>query len=194
MPCVRVVVLARQGVRAPSGVDLVAAPSAYEAAAEILVAPARALVIDLGMIWDRHLGLLTIARDLKIDILAFGAAPSGISAEELSGVRLVSLAELPATLEGLSVTAAPAKLTAAKTRKVVPPQAPPLDLTLQVFDPQSGKVIATIDLGGKPETAATDSQAGRPTAVSAGRRTAGQTIGLRRPAHAGGTLGLAGGG
>ena len=29
-----------------------------------------------------------------------------------------------------------------------------------VFEPESGKVIATIDLGGKPESAATDSQAG----------------------------------
>jgi hypothetical protein len=75
--------------------------SAYEAAAEILAAPAAALVIDLRMMAVRHLRLLQIARVGGAEVLAIGGIPSGLTAEDLSGVRLIARAELRAALEAV---------------------------------------------------------------------------------------------
>ncbi|MHC4294786.1 MAG: hypothetical protein ACYSTL_04310 [Planctomycetota bacterium] len=77
--------------------------TAYEAAAEILAATTAALVIDLRLLPERHLRLLEIARQRKTEILAVGSVPSGLTSENLSGVRLVSLADLPKAISDLPV-------------------------------------------------------------------------------------------
>jgi len=64
--------------------------SAYEAAAEVLRQPTLALVVELRVLGSRNLGLLKIARDMNVEVLAFGSIPKSLSGGQLSGVRLVS--------------------------------------------------------------------------------------------------------
>lgn len=112
-PRVRVVALSRQGsLRVVAGLELVTCISAYEAAAEILAAPASALVVDLGDLLPRHMGLLDLARRRGLEMFAFGSGQLPLSAEDLNGLRLVSLSELPMALECLlpSPPARPAEL------------------------------------------------------------------------------------
>ena len=104
----RAVVLWPQGAPRPNvagegadGLALVFVPSPYEAAAELIAEPALALVIDLRLMGRRHLRLLRIARERGAEMLAVGAVPAGLSAEDLSGIRLVARADLKAALEGL---------------------------------------------------------------------------------------------
>ena len=87
-----------------AGVECVRISTAYEATAELLAAPAAVLVIDLRTIHRRHLRLLRIARQLNVEMLAMGTLPSGLAADDLSGVRLLARADLPAVLETLGVT------------------------------------------------------------------------------------------
>ena len=99
----RVVVLARQAIDHVAGTEMVCVSGAYEAAAELLAARAAgaaplALVVDLGLLWPRHLGLLQVARKLRAEMLAFGTAAAGLDAEPLAGLRLVSRAALPEAL------------------------------------------------------------------------------------------------
>ena len=77
------------------------ASSGYEAAAEMLSAPARALIIDLRLLPGRHLQLLEIARDLAVEVFAVGSLPIGMTAEDLSGVRLIARKDLPAAVDAL---------------------------------------------------------------------------------------------
>ncbi len=105
----RVVVLTRDGFRLDAGLPEVAAAysggicvaTGYEAAAELFAAPVRALVIDLSLLTRRHLRLMELARDLSAEVLAVGSVPTGFGSEQLSGVRLVSRADLPKLLERL---------------------------------------------------------------------------------------------
>ena len=107
---VRVVVLSRGA--SPSGASLehlcadgarcVRVSSAYEAAAELLAAPTRAIVIELSLLHGRHTRLLEIARDLEVEMLGVGSLPAGTSADDLSGLRLLARAELPAALSALT--------------------------------------------------------------------------------------------
>jgi len=75
--------------------------SAYEAAAEILAEPPRALVVDLGLISQRHSRLLAMARQANVALLGIGSVQPGLSADDLSGVRLVARNELLEALAGL---------------------------------------------------------------------------------------------
>lgn len=97
------VILARQAIDHVAGAQTVCVSGAYEAAAELLAAQEAgagrlALVVDLGLLWPRHLGLLQIARKLDAEMLAFGTAVAGLDAEPLAGLRLVSRAALPEAL------------------------------------------------------------------------------------------------
>ena len=74
----------------------------YEAAAEILAGPTIALVIDLRLLTMQHLGLLEIARQRPLEMLGVGAVSPGLTAEDLSGVRLVSRRDLASVLAGLA--------------------------------------------------------------------------------------------
>jgi hypothetical protein len=69
--------------------------SGYEAAAEILAEPALALVIDLSCLTPPHRKLLRVAREAGVEVFGVGSLPAGMSAEDLSGVRLISTGDLP---------------------------------------------------------------------------------------------------
>jgi hypothetical protein len=91
-------------VAAPPGgpaMECVTVGSPYEAAAELIAAPAAAIVIDLRLMGPRHLRLLQIARQRGVEILAVGGMPGGLSVEDLSGVRLIARADLPRALRRL---------------------------------------------------------------------------------------------
>ncbi len=79
---------------------IVRVASGYEAAAELLAAPAAALVVDLRLLGGKHLGLLEIARSLAVEVLAVGALPIGMTADDLSGVRLIARCDLADALVG----------------------------------------------------------------------------------------------
>jgi hypothetical protein len=105
----RVVVLSPESLRPVlanlgANVECVSVANPYEAAAEIIASPAMAVVIDLRLMAPRHLRLLQIARAQGAELLAVGAIPAGLSAEDLSGVRLTARAELKAVLEAILKT------------------------------------------------------------------------------------------
>jgi hypothetical protein len=58
------------------------------------------LVLDLRMLGRRELPLLEIARRERVEILALGPVPLGISDSDLEGVELVSAEELVRRLRG----------------------------------------------------------------------------------------------
>ncbi len=91
--------------KAMSPAQVIAAPSAYEAAAEVLAAPTAALVVDLSLLEPRHTRLITIARRAGAEVLAVGSGGVGIDAEALSGARLVAKGQLVAELKRLMQSA-----------------------------------------------------------------------------------------
>jgi hypothetical protein len=75
------------------------ASNAYEAAAELLCAPAVALVMDLQNVNGHHVRLLDFARQMGVEMLATGSPPAGMTAEDFSGVRLIARRDLPAAVQ-----------------------------------------------------------------------------------------------
>ena len=134
-------------------VELVVARGAYEAAAEILSAPAAALVIDLRLLSPRHARLLEIARRLDLEMLAVGALPVSMSSEDLSGIRLVSRRDLPAALA-----------TAARPR----PQMAPIQAEAPRDQAPAARAMPAIEI-----------PAGRP----APRKPFGPDTSVQRPGH-----------
>jgi hypothetical protein len=142
-PAQRVVILSPDGAlraalgRPPGEAECIPVASPYEAAAELIAAPALAIVIDLRLMGPGHLRLLQIARERGVEMLAMGGIPSGLTAEDLSGVRLLARADLKAAMEKLlqdrqgRYEAAPppetkqaAPVPAARPPSVAPPAAP----------------------------------------------------------------------
>lgn len=76
--------------------------SGYEAAAELLAAPAAALVVEMRLLGARHVSLLEIARDLDVEVLGVGSLPIGMTAEDLSGVRLIARGDLARAVRALA--------------------------------------------------------------------------------------------
>lgn len=87
--------------------------SAYEAAAELLSGTVDALVLDLRMLTGRNTRVLQIARERGVEVLAIGMLPASVSTENLSGVRLAGMRDLPGILQQLG------------TYVPVKPEAPP---------------------------------------------------------------------
>ena len=85
----------------PGEAECVLVASPYEAAAELIAAGATAFVIDLRLMGPRHLRLLQIARERGVEMLAVGGIPAGLTAEDLSGIRLLARADLKAAMEKL---------------------------------------------------------------------------------------------
>ena len=116
----RVVVLARNSgetglmatVSREINLEWVPVNTAYEAAAELLASPAIALIVDLALLPARHTRLIKIARSIEVPVFGVGSLPPGLSADQLSGVRLASRDELGEMLLALlkedSTTAATA--------------------------------------------------------------------------------------
>ena len=98
----RVVVLSRDPgfakatrcVAAGTAARCIGVGSPYEAAAEVLNGQVLALVLDLRCLTPRHLGLLEVARQVRVEVLAIGSLALGESTADLSGVRLVSAVDL----------------------------------------------------------------------------------------------------
>ena len=70
--------------------DAVRAGSGYEAAAELLSAPASALLVDLGRLSASHVPLLALAGKLEVPIVAFGTVSASLPGSALAAIRLVS--------------------------------------------------------------------------------------------------------
>jgi hypothetical protein len=106
-PAVRAVVLSPGGAlrSAVAGggaaLECIFVATAYEAAAELIAAPALAIVIDLRLMGPRHLRLLQIARERRVEMLAVGSIPPGLTAEDLSGIRLLARADVKPALQRL---------------------------------------------------------------------------------------------
>jgi len=123
----RVVVLSRDpalasrltGLCAP-GIEIARVASGYEAGAEILADPAAAMVVDFRALGSAHGRLLDVARRMDVAMLGVGTLPVGMSTEGLSGIGLVSTADLPGALEKLAAAAAESAAPAE-----APPSAPP---------------------------------------------------------------------
>lgn len=77
------------------------APSAYEAAAEILANYVEVLVVDLSLLGRRHQKLLEIARDMETHVLAVGSTRE--QAPVLSGIRLAAWDEVSGMLRQLAM-------------------------------------------------------------------------------------------
>ena len=105
-------------------VELVRVDSPYEAAAEVLSAPAVALVVDLRLLTPRHLRLLAVARRMEVEMLAVGALQMGMTADDLSGVRLTSRSELRESVETLIRPTEPAPPVSDEVKAEPPPDAP----------------------------------------------------------------------
>jgi len=78
----------------PDAAEAVCCTSGYEAAAELLIAPASALLVDLGRITRSHVRLLDLAGRVGVPVVAFGA----ISAT-LSGATLAEVLSAPGVYE-----------------------------------------------------------------------------------------------
>lgn len=84
-----------------SGIRCLRLTSPYEAAAEVLAGEVGAIVLDLRVLTARNLRLLDLARQRRVEVLAVGSMSAGLSAENLSGVRLVAMRDLADVLRGL---------------------------------------------------------------------------------------------
>jgi hypothetical protein len=156
--------------------------TAYEAAAELIAAPALAIVIDLRMMGPRHLRLLRLARERRVEMLAVGSIPPGLTAEDLSGVRLLARAEVKAELqkllrdflqdrEGRYEPSAPPAASAVETnhgdlsrQSTATPAAKPESQRSELPSPQAIKQPATAPKPESPSSPSSDSLRGILTA------------------------------
>jgi len=101
--------------------------SAYEVAAELLSGTVDALVLDLRMLTGRNTRVLQIARERGVEVLAVGMLPASVSTENLSGVRLAGMRDLPGILQQLG------------TYLPVEPEQPPQPPTPEPTEPAEGE-------------------------------------------------------
>jgi hypothetical protein len=128
---VRVVILSRDHTLARAeleelcsrGMQCLRWSSAYEVAAELLSGTVDALVLDLRMLTGRNTRVLQIARERGVEVLAVGMLPASVSTENLSGVRLAGMRDLPEILQQLG------------TRAPVKPETPPQPPTPEPAEP-----------------------------------------------------------
>lgn len=81
--------------------DVVHASCPYMAAAEMLAQPAAALVVDLGLVPAHHVGLLDLAAEMGLPIVACGTVAAPVSRQTMSHIRLTSRQEAVRVLEAL---------------------------------------------------------------------------------------------
>jgi hypothetical protein len=120
--------------------------SGYEAAAELLIAPADALVIELACLQAPHLKLLEIARSKGVKLLGVGQFPANLTSDDLSGVRLISLADLPAAIAAIGPHDPPAETPTVEIHSIEEsvmqqPAFEPLGETYQPAEPITEEII-----------------------------------------------------
>jgi len=98
--------------------------SAYEAAAELLSGTVDALVLDLRMLTGRNTRVLQIARQRHVEVLAVGMLPASVSTENLSGVRLAGMRDLPEILQQIGTYVPAASPAAPQPPAPEPAEAP----------------------------------------------------------------------
>ncbi len=136
-------------------VQTVYVPTAYEAAAEILVAPTVALVADLRLVGRRHLRLLAIARQMGVEVFAVGVVPTGLTGEDISGVRMIALADLPEALRRLAAADWPAP---SEPQPAAPAEAPTTETILELIE----ELPSVTPVGEAPADRATEDAAAQP--------------------------------
>lgn len=100
----RIVALLPPGAAAPELPDwaqVVVTTSGYEAAAELLVAPTSALLVDLGRISPPHKSLLAMADKLAVPIVAFGTVSATLDGDPPAHMHLVTRESAVQTLTDL---------------------------------------------------------------------------------------------
>jgi len=130
----------------PETAELVRVGSGYEAAAELLVGPAAALVVDLGRITAPHVRLLELAGKLAVPIVGFGTISAPLSGSALRSVQLVGPEKVAQALEEIFGSAGryeparpaepaqpPGKRAA---RKVAEPEPPPAEQPRAEAEPE----------------------------------------------------------
>ena len=60
-----------------------------------------ALVIELACLSVAHLKLLDIARNKGVELFGVGQLPTAMTSDDLSGVRLISLTDLPEAIAAI---------------------------------------------------------------------------------------------
>jgi len=78
------------------------APTGYEAAAEILTAPAAALVVDLRAMTASHRGLIELAREKKVPAFGISGRLPSEMASRPGELRPVDIEDVPAILASLA--------------------------------------------------------------------------------------------
>jgi hypothetical protein len=99
-----VVSLLRLGTQTPAlgpEVQILRAASGYDAAAQLLLGPVSALLVDLSRLTPAHAGLLQLARRLEVPVVAFGAVGGALDGAVLASVRLVPAEQVPSALQTL---------------------------------------------------------------------------------------------
>ncbi len=81
------------------GVQCICVADATEATAKIMAVQSLALLIDLRATDWRKSRLLQTAREINIEVLAFGTLPPGTNCDELSGLKLVTERDIPVAIE-----------------------------------------------------------------------------------------------
>ena len=121
----RIVALLPPGSTAPElpdGLAAVITTSGYEAAAELLAAPAAAaLLVDLGRITPHHRRLLALAGEMDVPIVAYGVVSATLKGELLRSLHLVTRDSAGEVIAQLIATT---KAVAKPTVSPAPPKPP----------------------------------------------------------------------
>lgn len=82
-------------------VQILRAASGYEAAAQLLLGPVSALLVDLSRLTPAHAGLVQLAGRLEVPVVAFGAVGGPLDGSVLASARLVPAEQVASALQTL---------------------------------------------------------------------------------------------
>jgi len=135
-----------------SSVEVVRVSSGYEAAAEMLAAPASALVVDLGRLTQPHVALLEMAQRLDLPVIAFGTISADLTEAHQRQLRLVSVQGLAEALHQTLHIPAAAAAPAGEDLPDEEPKAAPASLQSRARAPTESLTQAELDalLGDTP--------------------------------------------
>ena len=155
-PSRRVVALLPASASGPDvhpSVDVVRVSSGYEAAAELLAAPASALVVELGCLTQPHVALLEMAQRLDLPVIAFGTISADLTDAHQRQLRLVPSQGLAdAVRRTLHIPAAAAPIVVVEDPPDEEPRVAPASLQSGTRAPTESLTQAELDalLGDNP--------------------------------------------